>query len=294
MGLFKLYVKLVALLMLLAFAMGGCASGLGRLAKSAVSEAEKIDLSEIESRVESAVDGVAEQVSGAVGRYHTTLKGEATSFTVEDEEGAETCSLRIKDLYFTKTNDIKLEIKPAKEVSVTIECPRDMLDYGVSADIKDGVITVSCDPERAFTCDSFKITVTGVCDSVYIGSGMDVDIDAAGAPDFTFEVDGAVNGKVRNLDAGAVTMTINGAASLELSGQTDSLECVMNGAGTVDAGQLAAAKADVTINGAGGMELTVADELRAALYGAGSITYHGDPEVKKEIGGIGKIEKAAD
>jgi len=276
-----------------ALLLGGC-SEVSKLVRDAASRAEEAGAGEAGSRVESVLEDVTRRVSGVADRYHTTLKGDTTSFTVTASDAADSYALVVKDLYFTTTDGIELVVEPAdgEAASVTVECPEDMLDYGLRAGIEDGVITVSCDRERAFTCGGFRITVKGTCGDIYVGTGMDVDIDAAGAEKFSFRVDGAASGDITSLDAGDAKLEINGAANLKLSGRAGDFSAVINGAGELDAEELACDSADVTVNGAASVVIAVDGKLDAVLRGAGSIKYIGDPEVTQEISGLGTIEKA--
>jgi hypothetical protein len=79
-----------------------------------------------------------------------------------------------------------------------------------------------------------------------------------------------------------------------LSGNTGKLDAEINGAGVLQAPDLAAVNAAITVNGVGAADITVSDVLNAEINGAGSISYAGDPTLTKEINGLGSITKRSE
>ena len=91
----------------------------------------------------------------------------------------------------------------------------------------------------------------------------------------------------------ATEIDIDGAASLDLSGNTDILELDLAGAGSIDAKSLVCKKAEVKISGASSAALSVTDELLADIDGVGALEYYGDPIVKNISGGLTDLEQAS-
>ena len=83
-----------------------------------------------------------------------------------------------------------------------------------------------------------------------------------------------------------------GAARIVASGQTSFAIISSTGAGKIDADKLHAARAKVTVTGAGSVDVYATQQLDAIVSGVGQITYAGDPPVvNKSVSGIGTINK---
>jgi len=102
----------------------------------------------------------------------------------------------------------------------------------------------------------------------------------------------AVNGEGLNLKE--ISIKLNGAEKIVMSGTVNKQEITINGAGYYDAKDFASKESRVSLNGAGGVTVKVSDTLNATISGAGSIKYIGNPEVIEKINGVGKIEKIGD
>jgi hypothetical protein len=93
--------------------------------------------------------------------------------------------------------------------------------------------------------------------------------------------------------ASKMHVDINGTASVSLVGDgRASLEIDMAGAGRVDASGLPAKAADIALNGAGTIQVTVEKSLKARLDGPGVVTYAGDPQVDAKVSGGGEVRRA--
>lgn len=81
-----------------------------------------------------------------------------------------------------------------------------------------------------------------------------------------------------------------GAAKIQASGETKSIEIRHSGAGLIDAHELHSAKADVTLSGAGQAEVYATDQLDVNISGVGRVVYSGHPKViNKNVSGIGTV-----
>jgi hypothetical protein len=59
----------------------------------------------------------------------------------------------------------------------------------------------------------------------------------------------------------------------------------------LQAGDLMAQDVEISVTGAGKADVYASNLLRAAITGAGNVSYHGNPKsVEKKIAGAGKIE----
>jgi Putative auto-transporter adhesin, head GIN domain len=85
---------------------------------------------------------------------------------------------------------------------------------------------------------------------------------------------------------------IDGAGYIYVTGTGNYLDCLINGAGTIDAKDFTVPKCKAVVNGAGACKVYTTSELDASINGAGTIYYYGNPSnVKTSILGVGQIIK---
>ena len=104
-------------------------------------------------------------------------------------------------------------------------------------------------------------------------------------------VSGAGDATASDLRADRLTVEINGAGEMTLAGTVDSQAVTISGTGDYDGEDLQSATAKVTIDAAGNAVLQVSDRLDATVSGVGSVEYIGDPQVIKDISGVGSVEQ---
>ena len=85
----------------------------------------------------------------------------------------------------------------------------------------------------------------------------------------------------------------NGAPTIRVAGTTKVLDISANGASKIDTHKLSSARAVVESNGVSKTDVDVKDQLDVTIAGPSTVTYEGDPVVKKTIHGPGKLEKKA-
>lgn len=120
------------------------------------------------------------------------------------------------------------------------------------------------------------------------------DIDVTVPELRVVELNGAGTISADPTEYGALSLSVNGAGTVELRGTADAFSVRCTGAARVLARDLAAASARVGVTGAGEVELRAEDELDAAVTGAGSIAYWGSPRVSERVSGAGSIRRAGD
>lgn len=104
------------------------------------------------------------------------------------------------------------------------------------------------------------------------------------------EVNGAAELTMTGLEAGALDVEVNGAASTTARGTVDALDLEINGAGSFEAEKLVADLVMVEINGAGSATVHATEELHAELQGVGTVRYAGRPgTVNQDVRGMGSI-----
>lgn len=82
-----------------------------------------------------------------------------------------------------------------------------------------------------------------------------------------------------------------GATRVTVDGTVEELMATLTGASKLDAEELRARSAQLSISGAGKAEVSASDSLKVAISGAGKVTYSGNPVIERHISGAGSIRK---
>jgi Putative auto-transporter adhesin, head GIN domain len=90
-------------------------------------------------------------------------------------------------------------------------------------------------------------------------------------------------------DSYAVETT--GAADITLDGSVDHLLADMTGASDLKAKSLQTRTAEISTTGAASAEVTVSENLKVTITGAGEVVYHGNPVVTKHVTGAGEVRR---
>lgn len=107
----------------------------------------------------------------------------------------------------------------------------------------------------------------------------------------SIDLTGAVVLQGSAIEADRMTVRVSGAGVVKLSGNVDSLDVNLEGAGAYNSENMQAKRASVTNSGAGAATVRVSDELDATINGIGAITYIGTPRVTRGVYGIGVISR---
>lgn len=95
-----------------------------------------------------------------------------------------------------------------------------------------------------------------------------LDIDMSSAGDLRMEI-----------EADEVNIDISSAGNVYLNGTAGSIQADLSSAGDLDAYDLVAKSADITVSSAGSAKVHVTDEARFRSSSAGDINYRGDPKI---------------
>ena len=102
---------------------------------------------------------------------------------------------------------------------------------------------------------------------------------------------GAVKLNADRLSGATFGLETSGAAKVTLAGKVNRLLASLTGASKLEATDLAADDVELSVTGAGKADVSASNSLRAAITGAGKVSYTGHPKsVEKKITGAGKIE----
>lgn len=107
----------------------------------------------------------------------------------------------------------------------------------------------------------------------------------------SLQVDGATNVEGKNIATENLSVKLNGAGAITLSGKATAQDVALDGVGAYNGAELASQRAKVAQNGAGSAVVRVSDKLDAIISGLGSIEYIGNPQVTKNVSGVGTVQQ---
>jgi hypothetical protein len=168
-----------------------------------------------------------------------------------------------------------LDIQVGKGPALAVTAPQTMMG-DVEITVRDGVLVISTVEHRSWFRRRAK---------------LELAIEAPLLDALT--VNGAGNIRIHAATGDKLTIIMQGAGNVEGDGQVGTLHARIDGAGNVSLSKLIATDAEVSVNGAGNMEVHATGSLNAQLNGVGSITYGGNPQKPvTSVRGVGSISPA--
>ena len=169
----------------------------------------------------------------------------------------------------------------------------------VQAEVRDRTLHITGEGHRSWWGTVFgggarvaRITVTlREIESVRAGGTIRLKADGLKADTLALVVAGAAAVRIAGLAARTLSVSGSGAVKLDIAGRVDEQKIAISGAGAYRAAALASDYARVNVSGAGKVFINAAKTLQISISGAGSVEYVGDPQVTKEISGVGRIRK---
>lgn len=227
------------------------------------------------SSIRQGVFGLA--LAGLAGAtFLSTTSGATMIF--HDGHGKEVTVTRdVKD--FTKIRikgAFELKLEAGKDFSVTLEGDEEDVER-VETYVRNGTLVIDNaddhddDNNIHFDSDGVELTIT--------------------MPTLEeFEVLGAVDADLKNIDSEKFAIELKGAGSIEIEGKCGELELELKGAGEVDAEDLKCADVEVDVKGVGEAKVYASESVDADVSGIGAITVYGEPKsVRQSDSWMGKI-----
>lgn len=211
-----------------------------------------------------AVGVIAMPQSTSAGLFgERTVKGSG-ELTTQTREVGEFSRIRSSGSF-----DVTVTIGPVRKVTVTFD---DNLIDLITTEVKGRTLQIGS--EGSFSTHKackVDITVPSLEAMTLSGSG-DIVIAGLNGEDFSYEV--------------------SGSGDATLSGQVGDVDIEVSGSGSVDAKELKATRARVSIAGSGDVRVWAEESLDGSVAGSGDITYYGNPEkVDQDVAGSGNIRK---
>jgi hypothetical protein len=105
------------------------------------------------------------------------------------------------------------------------------------------------------------------------------------------EVSGSANVEAQGIRTDRLAVTIGGAGSVKIGGEADEQEVSISGSGDYRAEDLESKEVKIAVMGAGSTIVNASEELDARISGVGSVEYTGDPTVRRDVSGVGRVSK---
>ena len=107
----------------------------------------------------------------------------------------------------------------------------------------------------------------------------------------SLEVLGSANIDATGIETDRLAVTISGAGNVEMGGKADKQEINISGSGAYQALNLKSKEVQIDVAGAGSAIVNVSEKLDAQISGVGSVEYIGDPTIKQDVIGAGRVSK---
>jgi HEPN domain-containing protein len=90
----------------------------------------------------------------------------------------------------------------------------------------------------------------------------------------------------------SLDVTLTKSGNLTIAGSSEEVKALNTGTGNIEASNLEATEAGITIKGSGNVSIQVEEELSAVLQGTGDLMLSGSPRVKSLTGKTGQLKKS--
>lgn len=136
----------------------------------------------------------------------------------------------------------------------------------------------------------YHLTVKDLNQIQIDGAGQ-IQSDTLNTNNLTVIINGAGQSSMTNLNVILLNIVINGAGKLSIAGTANNQTVKVFGAGNYNASNLTSKSASITAEGAGKATIRVSDILNVIINGAGDVSYIGNPQINKQINGVGKLNQ---
>jgi citrate lyase gamma subunit len=203
------------------------------------------------------------------GQYWRTVSGHGHVVTKERKTDSFT-GVKV-------SSGIDVYLKQGNNESISVEADENLHEY-ILTEVRNGVLNVyseynirDAEKKRVYVTmkevNSIKTTSAGDVFGESPINSDNLELSASSAGDIKIEV----NSKKLDID-------ISSSGDITLTGETDMLRADLSSAGDLNAYELKAREADISVSSAGDADVNVSERLTARASSAGDINYKGDPK----------------
>ena len=194
------------------------------------------------------------------------------------------------------TGFFDVELVSGKEGNITIKGEENLLSY-IKVEVIDKVLKISTEKNKYIsTSKGSEIVIVVPFESIdqvsLTGSGDVVTKNSIKSKSFSAKLIGSGDMNL-NVESSDFDVNLSGSGDMVLTGKTENFNSNLNGSGDIDASDLKAKNAKITVSGSGDSKVFCSESLHARVSGSGDIEYIGDPKKKDtKVNGSGAISKA--
>ncbi len=194
------------------------------------------------------------------------------------------------------TGFFDIELVSGKEGNITIKGEENLLPY-IKVEVVDKELKISTEKNKYIsTSKGSEIVIVVPFESIdqvsLTGSGDVVTKNSIKSKSFSAKLIGSGDMNL-NVESNDFDVNLSGSGDMVLTGKTENFNSNLNGSGDIDAGDLKAKNAKITVSGSGDSKVFCSESLHARVSGSGDIEYIGDPKKKDtKVNGSGAISKA--
>ncbi len=176
------------------------------------------------------------------------------------------------------SSGIDVILKQGNNESVSVEADENLQEY-IMTEIKGDVLNVYVDNINIRDAERMRAYVTmKEINSVRTTSAGDV-VGETPIKTEKLELSASSAGNIKlEVTAKHIDVDISSSGDITVSGKADFLECDLSSAGDLNAFDLEAREADISVSSAGDADVTVTEKITARASSAGDINYRGNPK----------------
>jgi hypothetical protein len=173
---------------------------------------------------------------------------------------------------------------------VQVEADDNLLNI-IKTDNSNGELNIyASDDFSSSRAQNVYVTVKELAEVKIDGSGDVSSQTPLNLDNLNLEMAGSGSGKL-NVNSKKLVAELSGSGDLELAGSAVELSIGVSGSGDVDADELQAGTANVSLAGSGDIRVNAREKLDVKLTGSGDVKYTGGAVVNSSVSGSGAVEK---
>ncbi len=179
--------------------------------------------------------------------------------------------------------------------SVTVEAEPDALAL-ITTEVRDGTLHIQTEWKTTKVIalkhpPVYTITSPNLNQLELRGAGRAV-VGRLKTEQLAISVDGAGDVRLSGQTLGTCRIEIAGAGNVKATGIATTQEIVITGTGNFSGEAFVGQSARVNIAGAGRAKVHATDDLAVEIGGVGSVSYVGEPNVRQNVAGLGRVKRA--
>ena len=189
-------------------------------------------------------------------------------------------------------------LRQGQTEGVTIEATESTLKH-ITTEVRGGKLKISVDSEDHWwqwligsTRRAPKVTIAFIqLDRLQASGAVSIVAPSLKATELRLDFAGACRLRIDDLQATRLRIDGAGATRVDIAGKVSEQDVDLSGAGSYRAEDLVSDRTSLQVSGAGKAIVNATKALKAGISGAGLVEYVGNPEVERDVSGIGKIRR---